>query len=215
MADDGAEGFKNWFEVVDNESSGKCSELSYSLEEKDGEDFVPLKGTDKAEIVNNKYLQINLKTEYEATVYLTATSIGGKSARRELVIQSKAEGPPPVIADPAPQKPCGECAGENLSKICTNTKEEKPTGACCVQGDTSPACTEGGDVTCSPMLLKAQAMFYTYCPMNNEEACGGKNFAAGSGTSSFEFGGISALADDDEPKNDACTYDIAAPEETF
>jgi len=29
------------------------------------------------------------------------------------------------------------------------------------------------------MLLKAQVMFYAYCPGNNEKACGGKDFEAG------------------------------------
>ena len=84
-------GFKDWFEVaIGNESNAQCGELSYSLQTKDGE---VLKTTDKAEVINNKYLQINLKSEYETSVWLTATSRGGKSARRELKIASKTKGP--------------------------------------------------------------------------------------------------------------------------
>lgn len=57
MADD-VDGFKNWFQVeIGSESNAKCGELSYSLETKNAQgDFVPLKTTDRAEVVNNKYL---------------------------------------------------------------------------------------------------------------------------------------------------------------
>jgi len=65
------------------------------------------------------------------------------------------------------------------------------------------------------MLLKGQAMFYTYCPMNNVEACGGKDkFEAGQSTENFDVS-LSAVGDDGNPLNDACTYDIEAPKETF
>jgi hypothetical protein len=74
-----------------------------------------------------------------------------------LDIDSKKEGDAPYIApgDRAPQKPCGACSNENLSKICVDTKNAKTTGACCIQGDTSPNCTPGENIKCSPMLLKA------------------------------------------------------------
>ena len=171
--------------------------MSYSLQKQDG---APLEGTDKVEIVNNKYLQINLATQYEETVFLVATSVGGKEAKRQLVIKSVEEGDPPPIADPAPQKPCRECAGENLSRICTDSNDPKPTGACCIQGDFNEKCVPNGDnISCSPMLLKAQAMFYTYCPMNNEEACGGKDFEAGSSTASFDMSTIAADTSSGEP----------------
>lgn len=65
MADD-QDGFKNWFNVdtgIDskNEHSNmgmkKCGELSYSLETKNAQgEFEALKTTDRAEVVNNKYL---------------------------------------------------------------------------------------------------------------------------------------------------------------
>jgi hypothetical protein len=39
--------------------------------------------------------------------------------------------------------------------------------ACCVQGDNSEKCIPGPTIKCSPMLLKAQSMFFSYCPNNN------------------------------------------------
>jgi hypothetical protein len=102
-----------------------------------------------------------------------------------------------------------------LSKICVDTSKELTTGACCIQGDTSPGCTPGDTIKCSPMLLKAQAMFYSFCPMNNEEACEGKDFEAGSSSKEMSFGNLAAVDADGNPKNDACSYDIKAPEKTF
>jgi len=127
MADEEGEGFANWFTVDASESSPVCSALSYSLETKnDADEFKQLEGIDKAEIIDNKYLQINLKSVYEETIYLTATSKGGKAARRELIIKSVETGPAADIPeeDKAPIKPCSACANEKLSKICVNSKAD-------------------------------------------------------------------------------------------
>lgn len=61
---------------------------------------------------------------FTETIYLTATTKGGKKARRELIIKSVKEGPAPKIDNPAPPKKCSECAKENLSKICIDTSKE-------------------------------------------------------------------------------------------
>ena len=52
-------------------------------------------------------------------------------------------------------------------------------------------------------------MFYAYCPGNNEEACGGKDFAAGQSTAEFDMSTLSAES------NSACTYNVAGPPDTF
>ena len=57
-------------------------------------------------------------------------------------------------------------------------------------------------------------MFYNYCPMNNEEACEGKNFEAGS-SKDQSFANLASVDKDGKPKNDACTYDIKAPANTY
>jgi hypothetical protein len=65
------------------------------------------------------------------------------------------------------------------------------------------------------MLLTSQSAFYAFCPMNSEEKCGGKSFSADSTPKPFSFVGMSKLDDKGRPKNDACTYDVAAPKDKF
>jgi hypothetical protein len=59
-------------------------------------------------------------------------------------------------------------------------------------------------------------MFYNYCPMNNKDACEGKDFEAGSSGQDKSFKNIAALTEDGKkPKNDACTYAIEAPKDVY
>ena len=52
------DGFENWFEVSYNaKTNKKCGELTYSLQTKNAKgEFETLKTTDKAQLVDNKYL---------------------------------------------------------------------------------------------------------------------------------------------------------------
>jgi len=59
-------------------------------------------------------------------------------------------------------------------------------------------------------------MFYSYCPNNNEEACGKNKFEASNDPEDdTEMTNLAALDADGKPKNDACTYDIKAPSNKF
>jgi hypothetical protein len=114
----------------------------------------------------------------ETKVFLKATTKGGDFARKEMSITAPAKGAAPTL-NPPKQLLCRDCGDFNTNRICVNKKDKSAYGACCQQGDTSKSCTVvKGEVECSPILLKAGMLFYSYCPMNNEKECGGKNFKA-------------------------------------
>lgn len=148
-----------------------------------------------------------------------ATTKGGVVARKEIQVECTVAGDPPAnLPSPPEAKSCGECAADVTSRICVNSEYIKlnpadyNTGACCPQGDQSEKCTESETNKCSPMLLTSQSAFYAFCPMNSEEKCGGKSFSAEKDVKPFSFAGMSKVDDKGRPKNDACTYDVAAPD---
>jgi hypothetical protein len=59
------------------------------------------------------------------------------------------------------------------------------------------------------MRIKSLTDFFSYCPGNNEAACGKNKFTGGESPENVEIDTLTAS------KNDACSYDIAGPKDVF